>query len=295
MGRPRGTTGTAKEPRDPRKQVHNVNAPVSIRMGEWRYGHCSLVTEGGVTGFVFDELDDYLDTLYHVSLPTNFFSTELLDVDINDCEGMRAFISEWGAPRCPYPGPTRIKHLPEHMQGISDSKKLSRALEYEYTFTDSETGEDVTGMLAPESISLREASLTLKDFQDDVRYMFRALDGVLERHDIFRYGIIRCAASSPLIIHDSLLFDEHEHESLRMNDGSFDPAGILEYELSTAIANQIIETIADPAPWYPCAACGRWFKRKRGAKRPSSSATVCQSNCRPPNKSRDTTRNNERA
>ncbi|MDR1185110.1 MAG: hypothetical protein LBK67_10010 [Coriobacteriales bacterium] len=273
MARPKGTTGISKEPRDPKKQIYNVNALFQAFRGSWQYGHCELVTQGGVTGFVFDHADE-IHEVYRESLPTNFFSIELLNLNTEDCEELCGFISEWGAPYSPYREVSpEFVHSKEHTQGINDSRKLAKALEY----------GGVT-KIQPEVISLREASTTLQDFSNLVRYMFYVLDGNPSHpfHDWYR--IVWLAASNPLQICDTSLLDDSD---LHVGDGALTPVRSLRYGLSTAIANQIIETVADPAPWYPCVACGHWFKRKRGAKRPSRTATVCQSDCRPPGKSRN--------
>jgi hypothetical protein len=51
--------------------------------------------------------------------------------------------------------------------------------------------------------------------------------------------------------------------------------------LTSAISNQIIETVADEGAWYRCKApdCGRWFKRKRGTDSPRTNSEYCSTRC----------------
>lgn len=222
------------------------------------------------------------------SLPIEFFSHQLLDLDTSSDEALLEFVTEYGIPR----HPTRLFPVcGTHYRGsfadsdeqharLTEAKEISDEAmfglggivlsESEDKWTDDFGEEHITVTRLMKDFwfgtSLEEVRFTLFDLQHEVKEMF---DCLLGKIDSWRGNCINAGASNIYAVHTG--FRQYP-----------------DYSLTQGICNQIIETIADDIPWRACSCegCDRLYKRQqpRGgyltktAKNPSRSK-YCSIKC----------------
>lgn len=207
-------------------------------------GRVEIIRMGEIEGFASDGGTPYLAGV----LPVEFFNHQVFEADLSSAEGLRLFLQEWGFPF----SPMRNKRLclrnnaileEECFQGIEDSESLRK--------------EGYGGELY-RPISFREARGTIEALREAVVQLRKAIqtpwrDGGDEQfHDVFQYEqFINAALRAPLVF----------YETWSAEDTNLEACG----GLTSAICNQIAETIKDERPWRKCKAegCDVIFKRRQ--------------------------------
>lgn len=193
------------------------------------------------------------------NLPTEFFSHQLLDVDLRNEESLFDFLCKWGFPY----SPARNDEVCcgnfgdlfiASREGILETEEILKK-----------------GTNRRICISRKEAASTLCVFQTIVELMFHALGG--ESAPLLDMAPVNAASCNPfhLVSYPSISVSYPQKTDLRHR-------GLL----TCAIANQIIETIRDPLPWRKCACdgCRVLFKRKQsGRANPDSKSIYCSTKC----------------
>lgn len=199
------------------------------------------------------------------SLPVEFFSHQLLELDTASDESILEFTTEYGIPR----HPSRLSPLcgthyrgnfsgpDEQYEKLADAKQATDESLFKFEdkvlseskskWTDSNGEEHQVIASETESLwfetSLEEVRFTLFDLQYEVKTLFDFLSGSIK---YWNGSCINGGASNKYAVH----------------------AGVRQfpdYSLTQGICNQIIETIAEDTPWKVCACegCGRLFKRQQ--------------------------------
>jgi hypothetical protein len=193
-------------------------------------------------------------------LPDNFYMRELLDVDTADNEALALFLSEWGFPLSPY----------REMQFTVDGNVAKRL----------GCGEAETDLLERTLykeakyggfVSTTEAIETISIFKDFVLDMFDVISGKDALDVLLDVMPIWLAQDAGTTIGMATIETPPGENGGRC----------FQLGLSNAIANQIIDVIGDGAGWYRCENpdCNRWFKYKRGSKKPISNSIYCSEEC----------------
>jgi hypothetical protein len=187
------------------------------------------------------------------SLPENFVTHELLEVDPEDENELFAFINRYGLPFHPLRG-----KLGYSDKGIRDTEEMRKLREG-----------------APsQTISHREAREALRVLQSTIWGMVRML--LDEAGDWEQYEVINWGKDNPLDIRAT---------SLRENI----KASLNFQSLTEAVCNQVIDMFNDPAVWRKCPQCGMPFKRHRPKKRTNTKdrksskhvdAVFCSQDCK---------------
>lgn len=206
-----------------------------------------------------DPLDEDEFRLKLDTLPTEFFSHQLLDVDLYSEESLFDFLCKWGFPY----SPARNDELCCGNFGSLFFTSREGILETEEILK--------RGSTQRICISSKEAISTLRVFQAIVAMMFDALEG--DSAPLLDMSPVNAASCNPsyLVSYPSISVSLPQMTDLRHRG-----------MLTCAIANQIIETICDPLPWKKCACdgCGVMFKRKQsGRGNPDSKSIYCSTKC----------------
>ena len=199
------------------------------------------------------------------TLPIEFFSHQLLDLDTSSDEGLLEFVTEYGIPR----HPTRLfpacgthyrgsfANPDEQYARLTEAKVISDEAmfglegivlsESESKWTDDRGEEHITIVRCMKDFwfgtSLEEVRFTLFDLQYEVRKMF---DCLLGKTDSWNGACINAGASNVYAVHTGF-------------------RQFPDYSLTQGICNQVIESIADDIPWKACACegCDRLFKHQQ--------------------------------
>ncbi|MCL2654915.1 MAG: hypothetical protein FWD65_04350 [Coriobacteriia bacterium] len=203
-------------------------------------------------------------------LPTEFFSHELMDLDIEDDDQLFDFTNNWGAALDPQP--------------FADIMDLSFLIEH---YLPSDFVENANGIVQLHEVT--EIKRTLHALKDAAHNIFKVMCNELQElpsNAILYYG----AAGRQMITQSG---SGAWTGGSNILDGSF-VSNRRAVGLTSAICNQIIDFIADPAvPWI-CEArdCERIFKRQRrfqkshGKVSPVSDSIYCSDRCREREKQR---------
>lgn len=224
-------------------------------------------------------------------LPVEFFNHELMAVDPDSEPSVYEFVKEWGFPYAPSRNPATapITHedweLENHFKEVcketgeltwevheirEDAARAAGELD-ENESTSDDYGDSV--------ISFAEASLTIRTLQDVVKSIWAHFrEG--ERID---FTAVNRGSCHPYVA--------QQHMFIRTVGGWDDNRSLASFGLFTsAICNQIIETIADNTPWRDCACegCEVIFKRKQaGSLAPYSESIYCCKRCEERQKKRN--------
>ena len=258
--------------------------------GNWTYWEEGSWVDAPVAGYII-EGDAPVRTVSASDLPVEFFNHQLMEVDTASEPSVFTFVSAWGLPFAPSrnPATTHVTDGDYKLdQLFEDSCEETDELAIDvHQIREEETRErgEIAGNEFPSEdygdrvVSRTEAALTIKALQD----------GVLSIREHLRSGTdadltaINRGACNPrrgvqvgfvprLVFHDS-------QETL----GGF---GLL----TSAICNQILETIADGTEWRECACegCDVIFKRKQaGSSTPYSESIYCCKQCEERQKKRN--------
>lgn len=212
-----------------------------------------------------DELAEYDGDLYvhnsrssgnMDSLPVEFFSHQLMNVDVSNDASVLSFVTSYGIPKHPSrygPGGNIVW---SHFDDIEREKKKTDSAFWE-------TIDLYDGCW--EIVTFEEVKLSIDDLQSAIREMFRCIRGEVE--DWGLANVINSGATNPVVVHSGLLT-------------------FPDYSLTNAICNQVIETISDETEWKicNCEGCGRIFKHHqpedgfsaKTGKNPSRSLYCCR-------------------
>ena len=207
------------------------------------------------------------------SLPVEFFNHQLMECNPEDEGDLRRFLSEWGFPYHPFTGGVPECVSDGAVDEWVDASGETAALAFSYVrkFPRGSAGDVISACEARSSIRrLQDAVTSICDF-------LKGVSGDVEE----ALGIINSATCNPCIAAHGAIYDGMPYGS------RFSKVGLL----TPAICNQIVETLADDAPWRECACdgCGRIFKRKQtdGVLTPSRDSIYCCKKCEERQKKRN--------
>lgn len=199
------------------------------------------------------------------ALPTEFFTHQLMDVDSNNDESVLRFVQEFGFPYSPlrnepkwpvYAGISRDV-INEHRKAVEATNKLEYFLTKAEDARRDDGSSTIGSLFSGMVISKREAAFTIRLMQSVSEFIQTSvIAGESSSED--KSGLLQVVnfgACNPLYA-SGHSFVHREHSG-----GNLHEYGML----TSAICNQIIETLADDAPWRMCACegCGKAFKRKQ--------------------------------
>ena len=274
--------------RDIKKEVPNIDTPFRRVKRAWLAGEIVdvKISRLGITGFALIPENEHYKTIS--GLPENFFSIELLkDVDINNPKSLISFLKKWGFPYSLYRY-LRTRYEPYNRgydEGLHEASGMyDTDMLYYYHKRISPYPEDCSDY---QYISLREAVETICQLQKLVNGLLAQIGGdtTVKLED---FWLLNDAATGT----HTIVMDETTRPLRQLlsqqSDKDETATAILptEYGLTSAIASQMIETIADDAFWYPCKApdCGHYFKHKRKSGKPRrgsarESSEYCSDTC----------------
>lgn len=243
-----------------------------------------------VLGYIMER--HFIETDINASmLPIEFFNHELMAVDVESEPSIFEFLKKWGFPYAPSRNPATApiteadfelnRHFKDACKTTSDliwavheirenaAKEAGELDEDEYTSDD--YGDSV--------ISFEEAALTIKTLQDVVRSIWSHF----RNRESIDFTAINRGSCHPYVA--------QEHMFIRTVGGWDNNHSLASFGLFTsAICNQIIETIADNTQWRECACegCEVIFKRKQsGSLSPYSESVYCCKRCEERQKKRN--------
>ena len=224
-------------------------------------------------------------------LPTEFFNHELMDVDVNSEPSIFAFVSKWGLPYSPSrnPATTPITEKDKQLDKLfkaacRETSNLAWAVHIIREDEARQKGELEEGAKSSidygdSVISFSEASLTITTLQSVVRSIW----GHFRNGEKIDFTAINRGSCHPYIV--------RKHAFVQYVAGWNDYRSLSSFGLFTsAICNQIIETIADNTQWRECACegCEVIFKRKQaGSLSPYSESVYCCKRCEERQKKRN--------
>ncbi len=190
---------------------------------------------------------DELDGAQRSTLPVEFFSNQLFEVDTDDENALFDFCSEWGLMRHPIRNDPLFDYNLSSYRGRSflDGETLDSFL---WDLDEIRDFELPNGNPWGYAVSAREISYTIKDLRCALLEIrngaFFELHGIRNANLDVDCSLIEIGASNPYRIF-------------------FNPGGAFSPTLTTAICNQVLDTLADPAPWHICERCGKPFKHRQ--------------------------------
>lgn len=219
-------------------------------------------------------------------LPPEFFAHELVKCNPNNDEAVFEFAKTWGIPFHPL----------RFVQNEEESKRamLKDIETFLYDVGIHETNQCAMYMrnfereeYTPEvlCISELEAKNSIKFMQAQVDALFRCLEEEASYLDYYFVSVL----DSSRRIDDAISpnYDErvHLHMTYRFGErpSQLIYPQVINFSLTNAIANQICETMKDPAEWRRCCWCGNYFKRKRSTGKKTDKASCnsiyCSDKC----------------
>ncbi|MEG0323278.1 MAG: hypothetical protein RR619_04715 [Raoultibacter sp.] len=211
------------------------------------------------------------DVMHYDDLPKEVWNHELMGVNCKTPDSVFEFIRSFGFPFSPLRNnESCMSHSFEppffertaNVIGITDNM-----IENDYCGLVFKDRDEYDAACCP-VISLSEASLTIRAFQIVVSNLSEAVKG----NDYFRFAnFVNAGACNAMIATDFNM------ESIDRRQDNLRSCGLL----TSAICNQIVETLSDSALWRECACkgCQRVFKRKSGAKNPNAVSQYCCTEC----------------
>lgn len=172
-------------------------------------------------------------------LPTEFFNHQLMAVNADDFDSVCDFVRMWGLPYSPY------RFTPFADQAPKEARKVMRCTD--------KLGAGPNANWAV--ISSAEARHAIKCLQEMVINVWGAAMGEAYEPSIALVNLTACNSKIVCAVHDG--------EARPIEYGHGFPWEV--ERLTAAICNQIIETVADEAPWRLCAreGCGVVFKHQQ--------------------------------
>ena len=224
-------------------------------------------------------------------LPVEFFNHELMEVDVDSEPSVYSFVSTWGFPYSPSRNPATTPIVREDYELDRRFKKACRAtnrlagsireIREDEARAAGELGANETSAYdyGDSVISLDEAALTIRALQEQVL----AIRAHFTKGVRVDFTLINRASCNPYHVRQHMFL---RHERSWSNYKSLDSYGLL----TSAICNQIVETIADETQWRACACegCDVVFKRKRaGSSSPYAESVYCCKKCEERQKKRN--------
>ena len=180
-------------------------------------------------------------------LPTEFFNHELMACDCDDFQSLQDFVTRWGFPYSPYrysPFGARLLRRGRGRRTATDAMELTDSLRRDFHAV----------------ISLAEVKHAIGSLQWVVAEMRNSVVGKEFANFTPLLNAATCNALSASVVTDS------KPGVARMFVTDSKPGVYWETErLTSAVCNQMVEAMADEAPWRICACegCGIPFKRKQ--------------------------------
>lgn len=209
------------------------------------------------------------------NLPTEFFNHQLMDCDADNYISLCDFVGEWGLPF----SPCRYTSLGAYVLPRGKARKLADEAMKQHA----KIGERSN----PVAISIAEARHAIKTLQWVVAELRKAVKGepcedftaTLNAALCNGYVLGRRVGSTARNVHivtETRASLTNPWESER---------------LTCAICNQILDAMADEAPWRICEACGIPFKQKqskvKATQKPRIQPKCCCERCHDRNKKRN--------
>lgn len=270
--------------REYRNAVYNSSTHLIVGNAGWFRGRCKTVKLAGFSGYEIEVGSKE----YIYELDTNFFSTELMELDPTNTEELACFIGNYGLPLAPYNRMTEsyINDCEEtDYTGIEATEKMRQSVvdshSQEANKRRDATGEKRSPLLELQMlyttnshpdliISHKEALYTITSLKEVVKTIFSVLESDTEKHAINPnvFAFINSASFSNEVVWVDWSERPVQHA----------------YGFTSAVASQIRDTIKDDAGWYKCEAedCNRWFKHsrgKKGRKRSNTGSKYCCLRC----------------
>jgi hypothetical protein len=278
--------------RDTKLEINNCDLPWKLVSRAWPRGRVKCIEAGEYVGFALD-----LDSVELIrELPVNFFSTELMAVR-NDRDNffndLSFFMEQWGFPYAldRYVSPWDVE-MGEDEDWYSEHSERdiagTRITEYFYEHS-KEIGFYPKNYDINKTpyISLREAAHAITSLQGIVNVI---INGLRNTNNVQKKGYETADYNGSRF--DLILLNDaaSSHKALSFKSKEFGFKHELDFltaeypndrGLTSAIATQIVETLADAAPWYQCKApdCGRFFKYKRATGAPRTNSEYCSETC----------------
>lgn len=225
----------------------------------------------------------YEDVISAEDLPTEFFNHQLLEVNPEDENSVYQFVREWGFPFA-------------EGNRVSGENLTNAAFNYLKPKSLRNWIDDFDSMpMGLQVISYREASSVLR---------------LLRKLVIASQEVVKDACGLPGCSEEEMdFFDENvsvlddwssNPHVVTQRFSAFGNRGFYPATLTNAICNQVLEAMADPAPWRICACegCGLVFKRKQGGKKPGhtgrSDSVFCCNRCKERQSKRNTRKKRKR-
>lgn len=185
------------------------------------------------------------------SLPTEFFNNELMDVNPDDEESVVEFAKKWGIMA----HPERFGHSARHDKPTQHQD-------------------------APEESPFMMLAVPLEEMQGAIR-LLQACITAMRKYILHGDGFEPDWLGNMPIDwkYAAAIINKCASSSHRIDFG----LNVLQrpITLTSAICNQVIDTIADPAPWLECAYCGKPFKHQHNAQtsKKKTGTLYCSSEC----------------
>lgn len=236
----------------------------------WIRGDIEKGSYLGTTFYVHSELGKSSGFRYmnYSEMPAEVWNHQLMAVDVDSESSIEEYLIKFGFPFSP------ARNSPDSLYFFDNlfRERCLKAIGRTQVIQDNDCPSLFPMRSTPEAadldpaITLEEAATTIEAFQ----IVVRNLEDVIKLNaDLFRFdSFINAGASNPFVsvLGGAVYIDRRDNMPLPS-------CGML----SSAICNQIIEALRDPVPWKLCACegCGKAFKRKQGAKNPSSVSEYC--------------------
>lgn len=208
---------------------------------EWRLAKPELIT---FDNFQFVEASGE----YRSELPIEFFSHQFMDINPKSLDDIMELVTIWGIPLHPSRYPLAYGG---YLSSLITKPAIRLTDRYRFIW-------DIERYSAT---SLDEIIATVIDLQFEIREMFEYLKGNISEYfpSVINFGLI-----SPVKIasfNHAIRYPSHE------------------YNLTNAISNQILDTVADDREWKICSRpdCGRIYKRFQGHSKPKTSKRASDS------------------
>lgn len=190
-------------------------------------------------------------------LPIEFFNHDLMEVDASDDGSVAGFARAWGLPFHParfgfWPSIVKFREVADAMRETDAIAEAHSGAEWETLY-----------------LSMSEARLSISHLQSAVADLRRLVKGDAWDDDREYVTLFNCANRDEraLAVPVPIEFGPIKHEMfldhgawIELDDWGFQRAT---YTLTNAICAQVVETVANPAPWQVCEYCGKPFKLQR--------------------------------
>lgn len=232
--------------------------------------------------------------LFANKLPIEFFNHELMAVNVDSEQSLFEFVSKWGFPYSPMRNerlqwdrwdsltPAERKTEDYNLRVCRLTQQIEEALHYNYLSKKERNSAISWKKMRQQSDDFGFAVISLDEVRLSILTLQTAIKGIWSH---FKHGTDVYLGA----------INRASRRSLVVTSGNYSPnwasGELAEYGLLTsAICNQIIDTIAEETPWRACACegCEVVFKRKQsGVLSPYSESIYCSKRCEERQKKRN--------